>query len=106
MGLCRQDWLGVRTREVRHGGQGGAGARAAVLRVPEEHGAHAVQLVSSLLNNGPQHLQTLREGVAKWLEVHEYESLEQARGSMNFERAPSALQYERANYAEILLSWD
>ena len=68
-------------------------------------GADAVQVVSTLLQNGLQHLSVLRDGVAGWLEEHRYESLEQARGSMNLAHAPDAMQYERANYAEILLSW-
>jgi dihydroorotate dehydrogenase (fumarate) len=68
-------------------------------------GAHAVQLVSALLKQGPQHLSKVRDGVAAWLEEHEYESLAQAQGSMNLARCPDPKAYERANYIHVLQSW-
>ena len=68
-------------------------------------GAHAVQLVSSLLRHGPAHLAMVREGVELWLEQHEYESLAQLRGSMNLARCPDPAMFERGNYMRILQSW-
>lgn len=67
-------------------------------------GANAVQVVSALLKHGSAYLTTLREGVEAWLKEHEYESLRQAHGSMNLERSPDPLIYERANYMRILQS--
>lgn len=68
-------------------------------------GAHAIQMVSSLLQRGPEHLRVVREGMARWLEEHEYESLRQAQGSLNWLRSPDPKAYERANYIKILQSW-
>jgi dihydroorotate dehydrogenase (fumarate) len=68
-------------------------------------GADAVQVVSALLKHGPERLATLRQEVALWLEEHEYESLAQARGSMNLLRSPDPAAHERANYMQILQSW-
>ena len=68
-------------------------------------GAHAVQLVSCLLRHGPEHLTALRDGLGRWLEEHEYESLAQMRGSMDLSRSPDPTAYERANYMEILAGW-
>jgi dihydroorotate dehydrogenase (fumarate) len=51
-------------------------------------GADAVQTVSALLINGPEHLATMREEMDQWLEEHEYESLAQAKGSMGLEHSP------------------
>ena len=68
-------------------------------------GASAVQLVSVLLKKGPQHLKRLVNEVAQWLEVHEYESLEQMRGSMNLQGCPDPKAYERANYMLVLQGW-
>ena len=65
-------------------------------------GAHAVQMVSALLRNGPEYLYTIRRKVIEWLGDHQYESLEQMRGSMNLERTPDPTAYERANYITIL----
>jgi len=68
-------------------------------------GAHAVQMVSSLLQNGPSQLSSVIAGVSQWLEEHEYESLAQMQGSMSLLRCPDADAYERANYAHVLRSW-
>jgi len=68
-------------------------------------GAHAVQIVSALLREGPDKLARLRKELAEWLEQHEYESLSQMQGSMSLVRCPDPQAYERANYMEILQSW-
>ena len=68
-------------------------------------GADAVQLVSALLQNGPEYLTTLREDLERWLVEHEYESLNQMRGSMNLENSPNPAAYERANYMRALTEW-
>lgn len=68
-------------------------------------GASAVQLVSAILRRGPAHLAHLREAVSHWLVEHEYESLEQLRGSMNLARCPDPGAFERGNYLRILQSW-
>ena len=68
-------------------------------------GADAVQLVSCLLKRGPQYLKTLHDEVATWMENHEYESLQQMRGSMSLAKSGNPAAFERANYMQILLSW-
>jgi dihydroorotate dehydrogenase (fumarate) len=68
-------------------------------------GAHAVQMVSALLQRGPSHLATLRNELSLWLEEHEYQSLRQAQGSMNLAGCPDPQVYSRANYMMLLQSW-
>jgi dihydroorotate dehydrogenase (fumarate) len=68
-------------------------------------GASAVQVVSALLQRGPDHLKTLRREMARWLEEHEYESLQQMRGNMSLARCPDPNAFSRANYMRILQSW-
>jgi dihydroorotate dehydrogenase (fumarate) len=68
-------------------------------------GTDTVQVVSALLKRGPQYLSTLIQDTQDWLERHEYESLAQARGSMNLLKTPNPAAYGRANYVEILKSW-
>lgn len=68
-------------------------------------GADTVQMVSALLHHGPSHLTKVRDGVARWLEDREYESLDQLRGSMNLTRCPDPGAFERGNYMRILQSW-
>jgi dihydroorotate dehydrogenase (fumarate) len=67
-------------------------------------GADAAQIVSALLRRGPEELREIREEVALWLEEHEYDSLEQMRGSMNLERCPDPGAFERGNYIRVLQS--
>lgn len=68
-------------------------------------GAHAVQVVSTLLLEGPGKLTELRDGLARWLEEHEYDSLAQAHASMSIEKCPDPRMYERSNYIRIVGSW-
>lgn len=68
-------------------------------------GAHAVQIVSALLQRGPDYLRTLITDLTRWLQDHEYQSLQQAHASMSLIRCPDPKAYERANYAQILQSW-
>jgi len=68
-------------------------------------GAHVVQLVSVLLQRGPHHLDTIRRECEEWMEEHEYESLEQMRGSMSMARCPDPHAYERGNYMRMLQTW-
>ena len=68
-------------------------------------GADAVQMVSALLQRGPAYLKEVREGMARWLEEHAYDSLGQMRGSMSLVRCADPKAYERANYMRLLQSW-
>jgi dihydroorotate dehydrogenase (fumarate) len=68
-------------------------------------GAHAVQMVSALLEHGPEHLAIVREDLERWLIEHDYDSLNQLQGSMSLNNCPSPAAYERANYIHLLQSW-
>lgn len=68
-------------------------------------GASAVQVVSALLQRGPEHLETLRQGMEEWLDLHEYASLKQAHGSLSHARTPNPQALARANYMRILQGW-
>lgn len=68
-------------------------------------GAQAVQMVSALLKHGPEHLRTVREEVARWLETNEYESLQQACGSMSLLKCPDPSPFNRASYMHVLQTW-
>jgi dihydroorotate dehydrogenase (fumarate) len=68
-------------------------------------GAHAVQVVSALLQRGPSYLRVLREETEAWMERHEWTSLRSMRGNMSLMRCPDPAAYERANYMLILQGW-
>ena len=68
-------------------------------------GAHAVQMVSALLRDGPDHLRVVREEMVRWMEEQEYESLNQMRGSMSLGCCPDPKVFKRTNYMRVLQSW-
>jgi dihydroorotate dehydrogenase (fumarate) len=65
-------------------------------------GAHATQMVSALLRNGPGHLLRIRRGVEAWMREHEWSSLSEMRGNMSLQRVPDPAAYERANFRTAL----
>ncbi|HXV64544.1 MAG TPA: dihydroorotate dehydrogenase-like protein [Vicinamibacteria bacterium] len=65
-------------------------------------GAHATQMVSALLRNGPRHLRTLRTDLEAWMQVNEWSSLDEMRGCMSFGRIPDPASYERADFRRML----
>ena len=65
-------------------------------------GASAIQVVSALILKGPGYLKTLIADTKRWMEEHEYESLEKMRGNMSLNSCPDPTAYERANYMLIL----
>ena len=68
-------------------------------------GADGVQIVSALLQRGPAYLRQIISGFERWADEHEYESLDQMRGSMSLARCPDPASFERGNYVRILQSW-
>jgi len=59
-------------------------------------GADVTMLCSTLLRNGIRHLEHIEEGVLEWMEKHEYESVQQMKGSMSQLRCPDPSAFERA----------
>ena len=68
-------------------------------------GATGVQLVSAVLKNGPAHFFALAQELNRWLEIHEYQSLDQLRGSMSLRTCPDPAAFGRANYMKALHGW-
>jgi dihydroorotate dehydrogenase (fumarate) len=68
-------------------------------------GADAVQMVSALLRHGPGRLGEVLAELTRWLDEHEYESLDQLRGSMSLRNCPDPAAYERTNYLRVLQGW-
>jgi dihydroorotate dehydrogenase (fumarate) len=61
-------------------------------------GADVTMLCSVLLRNGFGQLRRIEQGVLEWMEEHEYESVQQLRGSMSQLRCPDPGAFERAQY--------
>jgi dihydroorotate dehydrogenase (fumarate) len=67
-------------------------------------GADVTTMTSALLKHGVWHLATVREALSHWLEEHEYESVEQLKGSLSQRSVAEPSAFERANYMKALAS--
>jgi dihydroorotate dehydrogenase (fumarate) len=65
-------------------------------------GATTVQIVGALLRHGAEQLRVIEQELVEWLQAHEYESLEQLRGSMSLVRCPDPHHFERVQYIRSL----
>ena len=61
-------------------------------------GADVTMLCSVLLSNGPDYLRVIERDLREWMEEHEYESVDQMRGSMSQLRCEDPSAFERAQY--------
>ena len=68
-------------------------------------GADVVHLASALLQRGPQALMEVLDGVKHWMEVREYESVAQLKGSMSQQNLPNPSAFARAAYLNALDSF-
>lgn len=69
-------------------------------------GADAVQMVSTLYLNKPEHLQTVLTDLQKWMEKKGYNSLDEFRGKLSRNNNPDRWTYSRMQYAATLLKAD
>jgi dihydroorotate dehydrogenase (fumarate) len=68
-------------------------------------GADVVMMTSALLAHGPSRAATVIADLDAWLVDHEYDSLDQLRGSMSHAHVADPSAVERSNYVKVLHSW-
>jgi dihydroorotate dehydrogenase (fumarate) len=68
-------------------------------------GAQVAMTVSALLARGVSHLKTIQTDLIRWMEEHEYESIQQMRGSLSRRAVPDPSAFERGNYIKTLSSY-
>jgi dihydroorotate dehydrogenase (fumarate) len=68
-------------------------------------GADVTMLCSVLLRRGIEHIRVLEKEMVQWLDEHEYESVEQLKGSMSQEHCPDPAAFERAQYMRALSTY-
>lgn len=68
-------------------------------------GADITMMASALLQHGPGHITTVLDGVTRWLEDRNYDSLNQARGSLSQRSSPDPTAFERSNYMHALTEY-
>ena len=104
--LLRLRWLAILSPLLR-----GSLSASGAIHTPADvvkallTGADTVQLVSVLLQHGPQILVTLRKGFELWMQAHDYSETGQFRGQLNLQRCRNPAAFERANYIRALQSW-
>ncbi len=68
-------------------------------------GADVAQVASMLYKDGVHRVQAILDEMAEWMEEHEYESVEQMKGSMSHENSPDPSAFERGNYMKALQAY-
>ena len=68
-------------------------------------GADVANTTSALLHHGIDHITTLVNGFARWMDEHEYESVDQMKGSLSQRNVAEPAAFERANYMKTLQSY-
>ncbi len=68
-------------------------------------GAKVAFMTSALLRNGVQHAAYVLKELSRWLDEHEYSSIQQMCGSMSHGSVPDPSAFERGNYMKVLSSY-
>ena len=68
-------------------------------------GAKVAFMTSALLLNGMQHASQVLVELDRWLDEHEYTSVQQMCGSMSQGAVPDPAAFERGNYMKVLSSY-
>jgi len=68
-------------------------------------GAAAVQVVSALLEGGPDHLSRLHHDLGTWLDEMGYRGVDEAIGAMALDNVADPHAFERVNYTRLLEGW-
>ena len=92
-------WIGILYGRVRANLAATSGVHSAedVIKLLMA-GADATMLCSVLLSKGPDYLRVIERDLREWMEEHEYESVDQMRGSMSQLRCSDPGAFERAQY--------
>jgi dihydroorotate dehydrogenase (fumarate) len=68
-------------------------------------GADVTMMASALFKNGPEHVGTVLDGVQRWLDEHDYTSVEQMKGSVSQINVADPVAFARSNYMQMLVNF-
>jgi dihydroorotate dehydrogenase (fumarate) len=68
-------------------------------------GADVTMMTTALLLNGIDHIGKVRRDMVRWMEEHDYSSVDQMKGSMSQRSYSDPSAFERANYIKVLESY-
>lgn len=104
--LLRLRWIAILRGRITASlaGTGGVHTAEDALKLVAA-GADVTQMCSALLRHGPTRLTEVLDGMEAWLDVNEYEGIEQLKGSMSQAFCPEPAAFERAGYMQALVHW-
>lgn len=65
-------------------------------------GADAVHLCTSLLQQGPEYLTVIIDGLLAWMEKNEFEDIDLVRGRVSQMAVADPTEFERASYVNVI----
>ena len=65
-------------------------------------GAKVAMMTSALMKNSINYLTTLKDGMVKWMEEHDYSSVADMQGKLSQQSVAEPAAFERANYMKLL----
>jgi len=65
-------------------------------------GADVGMVASIIYREGPEVLTTMLADLSRWMQEHEYDSIEQLKGSMSHDKCPDPTAFARASYMKSL----
>lgn len=68
-------------------------------------GADVTMLCATLLQQGPRCIAGMLREMTEWMEEHEYVSVNQMQGSMNYHASGDPSAFERSNYMQALITY-
>jgi dihydroorotate dehydrogenase (fumarate) len=68
-------------------------------------GADVTMLCSTLIRHGVGHVKVIEKELVAWMEEHEYESVQQLKGSLSQKKCPAPAAFERAQYMRAISSY-
>lgn len=99
-------WIGILRDQI-----GASLAASSGIHFPEDAvklilvGADICMMTSALFKHGVEYVAEMVREVENWLEINDYISVEQAKGSMSYSNCPDSGQLERANYMKAITSY-
>lgn len=69
-------------------------------------GASIAMSASELVGNGIQRARSMLDELITWMQIHEYEKVDEMRGSMSQKNVAEPAAFERANYMKALTLFD
>jgi dihydroorotate dehydrogenase (fumarate) len=103
--LIRLRWLALLSGRVRASLAATGGVHTVLDGVKALlSGAHAVQMVSAVLQQGPQHFSVMERGLRSWMTRHQHDSIGAFRGRLSLGHVANPADFERMAYLRVLQS--